>query len=178
MEREAIERLAMDLSAGELNEDVQTLFKEYLSEHPKTNKWLQDTQKLYERTEAAISAKIDTAYTGVEETPVKMKLPLKLKWCPIARWAAVIIFTAFLGASIGRWTKKPVLEKEFIRVPASSTHTVKRQGFNLDDLSEGFWRDKVTAMLNPSPAKMQTSSNAGPSLLERYKQYIKERHYE
>ena len=178
MKRETIERLSMDLSAGQLNEDVQALLSEYIAEHPETNKWLLDIQEIYKKTDSAISAKIAPAGTAG-----KIKLPLKFKFWPIARQVAVIIFAAFIGASIGRCTKKPVVEikKEYVQVLASSPQIANRSGFNIDNLGEGFWRDKITAILNPSPAKVQTSYNNGTSLfelLERYRQYIKEKHYE
>jgi hypothetical protein len=174
MKREAIERLAVDLSAGQLNEDIQALFNEYVAEHPETNKWLLDMQEIYKTTESAIISKIETGSTAVQ-----VQIPHFSKWQPIARWAAVIILAAFIGASVGRWTKKPVLEikKEFIKVQIYQAQTNKSV-FNIDNLSEGFWRDKITVMLNPSSAKEQTSYNNGASLLDRYTQYIKEKHYE
>ena len=54
MEREIIERLAVDLAAGELNEDVEALFRSYLAEHSEADKWAQDMLQVYEKTETAI----------------------------------------------------------------------------------------------------------------------------
>ena len=42
MEREAIERLAMDSAAGELNQDAEALLRTYLAEHPQANEWAED----------------------------------------------------------------------------------------------------------------------------------------
>jgi len=173
MKREAIERLAVDLSAGQLNEDIQALLSEYIAEHPETNQWLVNMQEIYKTTESAIISKIET-----DSTTVKVQIPHFSKWQPIARWVAVITLAVFIGVSVGRWSKKPVLEtrKEFTKVFTSQAQTNKYV-FNIDNLGEGFWKDKITAMLNTSPAKMQESSN-NSSLLEKYKQYIKEKHYE
>jgi hypothetical protein len=172
MEREAIERLAIDLSAGELNEDAQALFNEYLAGHPEANKWLLDMQETINQTQAAFNAK--TASTK----PTAIKPPLQLKWLTFIRWAAVIAIAVCIGAAAGRWSKPAVPQQKPPQVTASIDSPAKRQGFNLDDLGEGIWRDKVTAMLNPPPQKIHKDYVPGPSMWEKYRQYIKERHYE
>ena len=158
----------------QLNEDVQALLSEYVAEHPETENWLLDIQEIYRNTESAIISRIETDSKAVE-----VRMPCFSKWLPIVRWAAVIILAAFIGASVGRWTKKPVIDikKEYIRAPVSQTQT-NRSVFNIDNLGEGFWKDKITAMLNPPPAKVQAGSNDSTSLLEKYRQYIREKHYE
>ena len=57
MEREAIEKLAMDSAAGQLNEDAETLLKEYLAEHPEAKKWFQDMQEIYANIQVAFNEK-------------------------------------------------------------------------------------------------------------------------
>ncbi|MHC4169718.1 MAG: hypothetical protein ACYSWQ_22455, partial [Planctomycetota bacterium] len=64
MERDAIERLAIDSASGELNDDAETLLREYLAGHAEANRWAEEVQWLCEKTEAAIHAKTKNAGAG------------------------------------------------------------------------------------------------------------------
>jgi len=165
MEREAIERLAMDSTAGQLNEDAEILLQEYLTEHPETKKWFLDMQKIYNKTQTTFDAK-----TAFIKQPTANKLYTKLSLVPILRWAAVIAIAVTLGAAAGRWSKPEAPQKQQ-QITASSDMITKSQGIRLDDISEGFWRDKVMAMLNSSPAKIHRDYISGPSLWEKYNKY-------
>ena len=72
MRREIIERLAIDSAAGELNEDMEALFRAYLAEHSEAKKWAEDLSDVFEKTEAAIAAKIEPA--GAESNHVAIKI--------------------------------------------------------------------------------------------------------
>ena len=103
MEREQIERLAIDSAAGELNEDVQALFDEYLAGHPETKTYVQDMLGIYEKTDAAVVAKTQPAVeTDLNTANISVGSRSRVLWLPIASWAAVVIFAAFVGITVGR----------------------------------------------------------------------------
>ena len=178
MKRDAIERLAIDSAAGELSEDTEALLKEYLAEHPEAKKWVLGMQVIYEKTEAAIDEKVKTAYESVVKQPAVIKPSSRLKLLPLIRWAAVIVIASCVGAAIGRWSKPSVLPQQPGPVTVSTGSAIKRPSFDLEDMGEGFWREKVVAMLNSPSTKIQKDYITGPSLWEKYRQYIKERRYE
>lgn len=178
MERDEIERLAMDSMAGELNEDAEALFKEYLAEHPEANKWAGGMLEIYEKTGAAIEAKT-THINGISEGKkvISISPRLYVRWLPIARWAAVVIFAAFVGISVGRWTKSPVVpewSEEITDYPDSTAERV----IATQDIGDSFWREKALAMFQAKPSMSRTVSITGPNLWEKYRQFIKERSYE
>jgi hypothetical protein len=166
MEREAIEKLAMDSAAGQLNEDAETLLQEYLTEHPEANKWFQDMQEIYETTQVAF----DTKTSSVKQ-PTENKPYLKFNWFPVLRRAAVIAIAVTIGITAGRWSKSEIPQQKLQQVATSSDTATKSQGIRLEDIGEGFWRDKVMAMMNSSPAKMHRDYISGPSLWEKYNKY-------
>ena len=166
MEREAIEKLAMDSAAGQLNEDAETLLQEYLMEHPDANKWFQDMQEIYETTQVVFDTK-----TAPVKQPTENKPSMKFNWFPVFRLAAVIAIAVTIGASAGRWSKQEVTPQKQQQVTASSDTAAKSQGFRLENIGDGFWRDKVMAMLNSSPEEIHRSNIASPSLWEKYNQY-------
>ena len=166
MEREAIERLAMDSAAGQLNEDAETLLQEYLAEHPEANKWFQDMLEVYNQTKVMF----DTKTASVKQLK-ENKLISKFNWFPVMRWAAIVIVAVCIGAIAGRWTKPEVPQQELQQVNASSDTITKSQGIRLEDIGEGFWRDKIMAMLNSSPEEIYRSNIDGPSLWEKYNKY-------
>ena len=166
MEREAIEKLAIDSAAGQLNEDAETLLQEYLTEHPDAKKWFQDMQEIYETTQVAFNEK-----TAPVTQPTENKPTLKFNWFPVFRMAAVIAIALTIGAVAGRWSKPQVLQQKQQQVTASNDTSTKSQGIRLEDIGEGFWRDKLMAMLNSSPEEIHRSNIAGPSLWKKYNQY-------
>jgi len=179
MEREQIERLAMDSAAGELNEDMQALFDEFLTGHPEVKKYVEDMLGIYKKTDAAITAKTQHAVkTDFDMTEINIKSHTRVLWLPIARWAAVIILAAFIGIVAGRWSKSPVLVE---RPGAKVVHPgadVQKKKFDLDDKGDSFWREKVVAMMASRSNGIQADFVTGPGLWERYREYIKEKNYE
>ena len=72
MNPETIERLAIDSAAGQLNEDIEILLREYLSEHPAEKKCFSEMQEIYNKTQIAFDSK--TAFvkdTKENKTPIK-----------------------------------------------------------------------------------------------------------
>jgi hypothetical protein len=178
MEREQIERLAMDSAAGQLNEDAQMLFEEYLAEHTEANNWARDMLGIYRKTETAITEKTKRAVmpemsmNKAETKPYSMSY-----WLPIARWAAVVVLASLIGAAIGRWTKSPV-PSERPYVSAYPDLAMNRTGPDMENTGESFWREKALAMFQAKPLTAHTGSITGPTLWEKYRQLIKEKHYE
>jgi hypothetical protein len=178
MNRDAIERLAIDSAAGELNADVDALFRAYLAEHPQANQWAQDISRVYQETEAAINAKIETADTGAEGAGGRAKPPSQVNWRPAARWAAAVIVGTVIGFTAGRWqpTERAyrIAWPEPIRGP--------RQVQTVSDLQQKyagtFWGDKMLALLRQRPAQQYKADFQGAKLWDRYRQYRKEKNYE
>lgn len=195
MDREIIERMALDRAAGELNQDVQALFSTYLAQNEQASRWAEDILRVYETTEAAINAKTRAVCTGSVTQVVKNTLVLPLRHQRIghrparrlAGWAAVLIFAVFIGALIGRWSKPSVLQER----PASvafgpsprpgavrPTLTVKWPIYQLQDTGGSFWQTKAMAMLHPKSDTINKDYIKGPTLWEKYTQFIKEKRYE
>lgn len=165
-------RFAAGLSYEQI---AQALFNEYLAENPQANKWASEMLAAYEKTEAAIDAKVKNVFLN---QPVKTKPPARLNLLPFIRYAAIIIIAVCIGATAGWWSKPAPPQQKPKVVVVTSAPVAKKSGFNLDNLKEGFWRDRITAMLNPKPARIHRNINTGPSLFEQYQKYIKERNHE
>ncbi|MBN2182672.1 MAG: hypothetical protein JW715_12240 [Sedimentisphaerales bacterium] len=174
MEREAIERLAIDSAAGQLNEDMQAIFAEYLAANPQANKWAEDMMEVYKMTETAISSKTKPAVrtdAGVKALPI-------FHWQPIARWAAVVVFSAFIGLAAGRWSKQPVVPQGPTQETVASDWTSRTRYLDPASIGESFWREKVLAMFQAKPTAAVNIKIMNHSLWEKYRQFIKERNYE
>lgn len=176
MNREIIERLAIDSVAGELNEDAETLFRLYLDEHPQANQWANDIRQVYGQTESAIQAK--TACTNVEQ-PVPIIRPVsRLTWLPVARWAAVIFLGAVIGFTAGRWEVTGETQSVVIKEPGPESESVK----NVTDLKEKyvgtFWGDKMLALVDNTSRHQHKVNLRDIRSWESYRQFRKENHNE
>lgn len=195
MEREIIERMAIDCAAGELNQDIQALFNAYLAQNEQASRWAEEMLRVYETTEAAINTKTRAVSTG-SVTPVaksSLVLPVRRQRTGlrparrVAGWAAVLIFAAFIGAVIGRWSKSPVLPDRPTSVAFAPsprpravrpTLTVKWPSYELHDMGGSFWLTKAMAMLHARPDTINKDYVKGLTLWEKYRQFIKEKRYE
>ena len=173
MNREQIEKLAIDFSAKQINEDAEALLHEYLSEHQEAKQWFLEMQEIYNNTQIVFDKK-----TSFAKQPIENKHVFKYNQFPILRWAAVIIVTACVGAAVGRWTKTEIPQQKQIQVTSSGNFITKSPFVRYQNIGEGFWSKKIVAMLDSSPAKIDKSSFAGPSLWEKYNKYIKEKNHE
>ncbi|MHC4758536.1 MAG: hypothetical protein ACYTE8_07750 [Planctomycetota bacterium] len=177
MKREQIERLAIDSTAGELNEDAEALLKEYLSEHAPENQWAQDISELYKMTRQTIETK--TARTIQKTSKVTHKhTSWKLNFSAVARWAAVIVIFTSIGAGLGRWSKKPEPISETVKIIISNPSQRVRPADLVLMPTEGFWRDKAVSMLTSRPVTHYDKKIPISQLWHEYKQYIKEKSYD
>ena len=91
MKRETIERLAIDVAAGELNEDAEALLDAYLAEHPQAKQWAEQMLTTYESTQEAIAEKTSWVNATAGTAPLGKKpkgwMKLRSGW----RSAAVVI---------------------------------------------------------------------------------------
>ena len=177
MEREQIERLAIDSASGDLNEDAESLLQAYLAEHDQEKLWAEEMYDLYETTKTAVKAKTNQSKTESSKTIYKKPL-LQINFMSLSRWAAVIIAAAIIGAGLSRWSNQP----EQIITSPSETIFSKPQLTESGDLvvmpTEGFWREKALSMLTSSPAPHYEERIPLGQLWKRYKQYIKEKRYD
>lgn len=176
MEREAIERLAIDSATGELNEDAEALFRTYLAEHPRSNKWAEDVRQIYDKTEAAIRTK--TAHAGVGKVTLGITPVSQVRWSSVTRWAAAIVLGIIIGFTAGRWEQ------------TDSTYRIAFQEFRrhqkhietVSDLKERyagtFWGDKMLALLEHKPGQRYKANLRSAGSWDKYRQYIKEKNYD
>jgi hypothetical protein len=177
MEREIIERLAMDSASDELNEDAKVLLQAYLAEHSQENMWAEEMFKLYETTKQAVKTKTNQNNTEPPKTICDKPL-FRINIISLGRWAAVIIFAVAIGTGLGRWSKKP----EFISGPVTIATSNRSQRLQPGDLvvmpTEGFWREKAISMLTPKHTPHYEEQIPLGQLWKRYKEYIKEKQYD
>ncbi|MHC4640719.1 MAG: hypothetical protein ACYS32_03675 [Planctomycetota bacterium] len=174
MKREIIERLAVDSAAGELNEDVEVLFRAYLAEHPEANPDSEEMARIYEDTAAAIEAKTREADAGAVKTN---RLPY-LNWLSFGRWAAALIVGAFIGFTGGRLA----IDDEASRIVVIKPDRPAAQVKTISDLKEQyagtFWGDKVLALMEQTHGKRYKADLHGTGFWDKYRRYRKEKSYE
>ncbi len=174
MERETIERLAIDHALGELSADAAALFEAYLAEHTDARQWAKPMIETCDRTREAIERKTQPS------EPIAWREPVRLRFnrVAIARWAAVIALSALVGITIGRWSKPqeiPRPETVVVRTAATETGPDGWQRV-LNEPQQGFWQSKALAMLQSQPQQTPTRPTASESSLwDRYRQFRKER---
>ncbi len=176
MEREAIERLAIDSAAGQLNQDAEALFRTYLAEHPQANKWAEEILQIYNKTEAAI--KMKTAHTGVGNVTPGITPVSQVRWSSVARWAAVIALGIIIGFTAGRRDKNDNTSK----IAFKESGRIPKQVETVSDLKERyagtFWGDKMLALLEHKPGQRYQANLRNVGSWDKYRQYIKEKNYE
>jgi hypothetical protein len=170
MEREIIERLAIDSAMGELDEDVKMLLAEYLAEHRSAKQWYDEILEDYEMTASAVNTKIKEAALMPPVTSVKKAaVLLNLNWRPIARWAAVLIFASLVGVGIGRWSKE---RKFYARSSFQETERNLPSKESIANALRGdgsFWHKKAIAFLEPSKYPKRKPFARKTNLLELYR---------
>jgi hypothetical protein len=177
MERQVIERLAMDAALGELNEDAAALLEAYLTEHPETRLWAGPMTAICRRTQEAVVAKTRPAALSRLPCATGARQIVRVRLASVGRWAAVVIVSLVLGGAAGRWTMSPT---ELASRPTASAETVRssaqrdwRAVLNRRDL--GFWEAKAAAALQRQPSG--GSYEPKPSPWEMLKQRQKERRH-
>lgn len=179
MKRDAIERLAIDSTSGELSDDAQCLLDVYLAEHPPANEWAQSILRVYRRTETAIGAKTKATDARSESVPMKIKPMFPSKWRPALRWAAVVIVAALIGAGAGWWSRSIMLPAGHPeRTTFSPVLAASGDVPDLADVDQSFWRAKAAAMFESRPYRQVNAAVQPGGLWQKYEDYVKEKHHE
>ena len=176
MNRDVIERLAIDSAAGELNEDAEALFQSYLAEHQQAKQWADDIGRIYNITETAIKTK--TAHEGDGAVAVDIEPVSPMGWTRVARWAAVLVLGVVIGFTAARWEVPDNTRKMAFQEPNSNTKPVE----TVTDLKEKyigtFWGDKMLALLEHQSGQQRQTSHPGIRSWGTYRQYMKEKNHE
>ena len=178
MERDAIERLAIDSASGELNDDAEALLREYLHEHAEANRWAEEVLWVCEQTEAAVRAKTRDGRANLERGAFEGKPVSQGRWPPLARWAAVVLFAALVGFGVGNRRKSDTMRGRVLPHYAS----VPKQAQTVSDLKDRhagtFWGGKVLAMLESRTAQRYETDLRSIGSWDKYRQHIKEKNHE
>ncbi len=173
MERERIERLAMDEAVGELTEDAVTLLHAWLAEHPQARQWVQETQSTCDKVRTAVERK--TTAEDVRPGRAAHVIPMvrRVRWLSLARWAAMVALALVVGLEVGRQSR-PVPPT---RGPAAPAPTVRAQELQWVRPASGsapsFWQAKAVALLQARP-QADGVRDARENLWEKYRQLAKE----
>ncbi|OHB57454.1 MAG: hypothetical protein A2173_04310 [Planctomycetes bacterium RBG_13_44_8b] len=134
-------------------------------------------KKMHVKASAELDKKVhdDISISLAESACAKTSTMRSITKVGIVKLAvAAAIFIAFgVGFSIGRWSQPPQPEPPSLviaYVPSISIHSSASKS------EDGFWRQKVFAAMQPKPyAQTQFDKT---SLLNAYKQYLKEKYYD
>ncbi len=170
MERQAIERLAMDAALGELNEDAEAMLSAYLSEHTEARAWAQSMTAVCTRTRNAI----DAGTTRSDTLTVPAHRRTSIHWAPVARWAAVVMISLLIGAGIGR---RPSPTAPSVNATIETPQNADSRSWRdvVREPGNGFWESKATALLQSSPHRAAASQ---PNLWETLRKFQKGHNYE
>ncbi len=178
MERENIERLAIDAAAGELNQDAEALFGAYLAEHREANRWAENMLQTYEKTQAAIHTKTANADVSSRRPVIKKKRLPYLRWQSLIRCAAVLLVGVVIGHAAGR---RPTADRTGPTV-LGEPYQAQAQVKTVQDLKQKyagtFWGDKILASVEHKPRQFYRGTTSDTSLWDKYRQYVKEKRHE
>jgi hypothetical protein len=175
MERDSIERLAMDVALGELSEDATALFEAYLATHPQAEQWARQMQQTCATAQTAIAAKTRVLYGENLAAGRPFRRIRQISGPALGRWAAVVVLALLVGAVAGRWSGRRGLQ------PGASVRTavVRAEptagGWRqlVSEPGPGFWQAKALALLESAPS-VPSGPRSGESLWERHRHYRKE----
>ena len=178
MEREIIERLAIDHALGELDADTAALFESYLAEHTEARDWAQAMAQTCTRTREAIRQKAQPTDEHRRLDQVRTPWPRAVAWQTFGRWAAVVLVSLAIGAALGRRSRPHASTPETVIVQAQST--AEQQGWRqiLSQPERGFWETKAVAMLQPKTNEIPSTHPGRRGLWDRYRQQRKGRSHE
>jgi hypothetical protein len=176
MEREIIERLAIDSAAGELNEDVEALLRAYLAEHPEAGPDSEEMLRVYKETAAAIEAKTRGADDAM--AAVRMNRLRYPAWRSFGRLAAALIVGALIGFAGGRrQTTGETGGVAFVQ-PQRPAEQVKTISDLKEEYAGTFWGDKVLALMEQKPGRRVKVDLPDVGFWHKYRPYRKGIRYE
>jgi hypothetical protein len=173
MERETIERLAMDRTLGELDADTTALFDAYLGEHPEMQPWAKGMSQTCDRTRMAITEKTRTVATKEALREARTHQLRAVPWRTLARWAAVVLISLGIGAGLGRRSRpdasapRPVV----VQAPPAPARAGWQQIIGTSE--DSFWQAKALAMVQPKVSELPRPRVARKGFWDRYRQTIK-----
>ncbi len=170
MEREIIERLAIDNALGELNEDAAVLFETYLAEHAEVRAWAESMAQTCLRAREAISSKTPSV-EGSGPSPHAPRAQLALVYGRVlSRWAAVIAVALAIGVGLGRRSAPKPPAKPPTVVRAEQDASPKGWDRVLSESGDGFWQGKAVAMLQSKSYEVPHPRRVQAALWGRYRQ--------
>jgi len=178
MKRERIERLAIDVAAGELNEDAEALFNTYLAEHPQAEQWAEQMLTTYEETQAAISEKTSWANTTAGTPFIDKKATGWAIWRSVGRSAAILAFGILIGFAGTRWGTTDETTGIAPMEPSPGPTPIRTVSDLKEKYAGTFWGDKMLALLEHKAAEQYGADLHNVSLWDRYRLYKKEKHDE
>jgi hypothetical protein len=170
MERETIERLAMDRALGELDADATALFDAYLAEHPEMQGWASDMSQTCLRTREAVAQKTQAVRAEDTQSETHVHRLRTVPWRALARWAAVVLISLGIGAQLGRQSRPKVSAPGPFVVQAPPAPV--RAGWDrvMGATENGFWQAKALAMVQPKAGELARPRVARKGLWDRYRQ--------
>jgi len=178
MERETIERLAVDSALGELNDDVAALLEAYLAEHAEARAWADPMAQTCRRTRNAVSSMTQSAEPDGPAFRGASHWPVHFNGRALLRWAAVIAVTLAIGAVLGRRSAPNISPTAPIVVRAKQDTPPAGWDQVLSDPGDGFWQGKAVAMLQSKSYEVPHPRRAQAGLWGRYRQSRKGHSYE
>jgi hypothetical protein len=174
MERETIERLAMDAAAEELSDDARLLLESYLAEHAEAQQWAREMTSIYEITQAAIEAKTEHA----APSPAETRRLIPLDYLAVARWAAVLAIAVFAGFSAGKYTGTERTDRPRIVRIVEPHRAVASVADLKAKYADTFWGRKVLASTEPRPRPRTATHSSTGNFWDIYRRNLKEKRYE
>ena len=178
MEREIIERLAIDHALGELNTDAAVLFEAYLAEHAEARTWAEPMAETCLRTREAIDSKTPSLAREDPPPTVRVCWPAGLNGRVVGRWAAVIVIALGIGAGLGRRSAPETPTGHRTVVQAEQPPSPKGWDRVLSESSDGFWQAKALAVMQSKSYEPPRPRPAAAGPWDRYRQTRKEWRYE
>jgi len=168
MDRDALERLAMDRAGGELDADTEALLGAYLADHPEARRAAAEMESAYRRCREAIAAQVEAAARPFPAGQAgratrapgratrdsgRATRAARAPRRSVGRWlarAAAVLAILGLGAGGGWWLGRQAGPRTVPAMPAAPA-VAQADVSPLDRLGP-FWREKVATLLEGRPA--------------------------
>jgi anti-sigma factor RsiW len=162
MDRDTIERLAIDLAGGELESDVEALLEAYLADHPEWRETAARMRAAYQHCREAVEARVRTALpASATRGPVTARRPRPRRGRWLGRAAALLLALA-VGAAGGWWAGRDrgptAVRVVRVREAAAESDTARTERFG------PFWQAKIQAL-------MEGRSGPPPSEVDGHKRF-------